>query len=68
MSEHKRFLDLATDALQDIITCGHEASIAATTDDRVYQEELRQRAHEHLDAYIDNMAHAGTAAGKLNKP
>jgi hypothetical protein len=68
MSDHKRFLSQATDALQDIITCGHEVSIAATTDDRVYQDELRAQAHEHLDVYLDHMSSAGTAAGTRNKP
>jgi hypothetical protein len=65
MATHKRPLALATASLQDVISCGHAISGAATREDKTELEAIRVKAHDHLDAYLDQMTEAGVAARNL---
>lgn len=65
MTERKRHLDAAQSSLQEIITSGHNYSIAAALNDVGDLDEIRQEAEAHLAAYLDHMGLAGATAAKL---
>lgn len=63
MSDTRKSVALATAAIQDIISRGHQLSAAnLRKEDGATQQEIRDEAHALLEAYLDHMAAAGKHA------
>jgi hypothetical protein len=67
VSEHRKASMLAAAGIQDIISQGAAIQACALRGDgQEPREAIRSKAHALLDAYLDNMADAGTHARALH--